>query len=77
MTLTNSKRLVIAIIFITLLSLIITIPASADVPAVYVDDDFDGKSDGSKRRPFKSLNEAGNYAKTFDGNIRYPDLEEV
>ena len=39
------------------------------IEKVYVDDDFDGKSDGSKRRPFKSLNEAGSYAKTFDGNI--------
>ena len=46
MILTSSKRLTIIIIFITLLSLIITITASADEPEVYVDDDFDEMTSG-------------------------------
>jgi len=46
MVLSNSKGSLIAIIFIILSSLIITIPVSADVPEVYIDDDFNEMTPG-------------------------------
>ncbi len=68
MILNNSKKLAIAVTFIILFSLIISIPVSADEPIVYVDDDFNEMTPGWNITHFDNI-QAGLNNVAEDGTL--------
>jgi parallel beta-helix repeat protein len=57
---------IILCVFLMVMSLSL---CAGDVQRVYVDVDFNGMSDGSKRKPFKSLDEASSYVKGQNSSV--------